>query len=449
MFPRRAVPDDPKAGVLARAERHDGRDGHHPRDYPRAHIFYHYFQECPAIDECVAGTNAWGHVSNANTLRRGDVVVQFFHGASHTGHIWVVVTDPDHAGQYDAAESSCSSPGGVQRVQRTLQEMRARASGVLRPQFMIGRLVEVEPVVAVAVAMAAAVPALAPAPAAVAEDAWFRVGDRNACLRQHQDYQDDAHNPVIVTLRAGCEVRTLGAEGQRRLHIAATSSPLTGWVTKKFTMTVAGVVKVAATGAYLREAASLDSRWLATLSENEELQVIAERVQVEARQDGTRFQGWVSLQFLVAAVPAPALAPAPAAAAEGAWFRVGDRNACVRQHQDYQDDAHNPVIVTLRAGCQVRAVEADEGQRRLHVEATSSESKGWVTKKFTRTVAGVVKVAATGAHLREAASLDSRLLATLPENEELRVIAERVQVEARQDGTRFQGWVSLQFLGPL
>ncbi len=92
---------DPKRGPLQRADANavPAGAGFAARDYPRAHIFFHEFEDCFLIEHCVAGDDEWGRVADASQLRRGDVVVQLYDRPTlHTGHIWLVVTAPDVTG---------------------------------------------------------------------------------------------------------------------------------------------------------------------------------------------------------------------------------------------------------------------------------------------------------------------------------------------------------------
>ena len=81
------------------------------RAYPRAGVFFRYFQDCPSIDEASSGQDAWSGVDDVRAIRRGDVVSKRLDG-EHTGHIWVAMSTPDANGSYDAIEST-GSRGGV------------------------------------------------------------------------------------------------------------------------------------------------------------------------------------------------------------------------------------------------------------------------------------------------------------------------------------------------
>ena len=199
---------DPKRDLLRRAEDNEVPEGtgFRPRNYPRAHIFFHEFEDCHAIEHCVPGQDDWGRVSSPQQLRRGDVVVQVFeHAGPHTGHVWVVIAEPDASGAYFSAESSrASGRNGVARVPRNISQIAG-------PNFTIGRLVE-----------AVSPPTTAPA--------VYQVCAGSTQLRSGPDLE----SKLICELPSLARMTAVESDRmQRRVHVEA-SCGTTGWVTKKF-----------------------------------------------------------------------------------------------------------------------------------------------------------------------------------------------------------------------
>ncbi len=296
---------DPKRDLLQRAQANNvpAGSGFAARLYPRAHIFFHEFDHCPLIDDCIAGQDEWGRVADARLLRRGDVVVQLYAQPTlHTGHIWVVVSDPDASGCYISVESSPAS--GVARVRRQRSQIRG-------PNFTIGRLVEAGPVRSIP----------------FQGDATYRVcAGTTTLLRLGPELDSE----VVACLPALTRMVAVEANDSQRRILVETSCGTVGWVTRRFLEvnddashpqqycdwhSVAGQpgahagCRVGPHGVLLRAQADVSDRGLdldgrnpivLSLRYGEPLKKLAERLKVQCALDdaGGAREGWVSAWYV-------------------------------------------------------------------------------------------------------------------------------------------------------
>jgi hypothetical protein len=296
---------DPKAPLLRRAQsRASAVAGDHhvhsPRNYPRAFIFFHEFESdrCPPIEHCVSGQHDWGRVLNPQSLRRGDVVVQIYPPgplAKHTGHIWVVISNPDARGSYWSAESSFGD--GVRQHRRNVADINS-------DNFTIGRLVEEFASVAHAAGGAAAAFPRTPTHrvrSSVLQGTKMKCGPD---LDSHEVCKIPPKTHLIALERC---------ESQRRIRVQ-TMTGAKGWVTKKFLSADDDAqhpqqysesgCRVGPLGAYVRKNADVsdaggDNPVHMQLWPNEPLTKIAERLKVEFTDAaGARREGWVSAWYL-------------------------------------------------------------------------------------------------------------------------------------------------------
>ena len=279
VFPPYSGGFDPKAPLLEQSAL-ESTFGHTPRAYPRASVFFELFDESPSVEHCVPGVNTWGQVADAAQLRRGDVVVYATDSRNHTGHVWVVVSDPDANGFYDSVESTSGGRNGICRV--TSRNVRD-----IDGQHRIGRLVE-----------AAQPPDLG--------GVRYRALDKGAIMRLHQELESDE----VAFIYAGQVVTAFGSDENRRVKVETTGG-VKGWVTKKFVDSedVHHPVeyrhlgcRVRPTGAFLRHWADLTDAdrnpVVVQLRANEPLTQIAERMNVQTvDENGVMRSGWVSVRF--------------------------------------------------------------------------------------------------------------------------------------------------------
>lgn len=292
---------DPKAHLLRRAQSRAAavagdRHVHSPRNYPRAFIFFHEFESdrCPPFEHCVPGQHDWGRVSNARSLQRGDVVVQVYPPgplAKHTGHIWVVISNPDARGNYWCAESTFGV--GVQRYRRNVADING-------DNFTIGRIVE---------EFANVFP----------RTPTHRVRSglsKGTLMKQSPDLDSkEVCNVPPQTHLIALE----RCESQRRIRVQTMTGDK-GWVTKKFLSVDDDAhhpqqyseygCRVGPLGAYLRKKADVAGGGNPVhmlLKPNEPLKKIAERLKVEFTDAaGARREGWVSAWYLECIIdPAP------------------------------------------------------------------------------------------------------------------------------------------------
>ena len=279
VFPPYSEGFDPKAPLLEQSAL-ESTFGHEPRAYPRASVFFDLFEDSPFVEHCVPGVNTWGQVADAAQLRRGDVVVYATDSRNHTGHVWVVVSDPDANGFYDSVESTSGGRNGICRV--TSRNIR-----VIDGQHRIGRLVE-----------AARPPDLG--------GVRYRALSKGAIMRLHQELD----SREVASIYPGQVVTAFGSDENRRVKVETTCG-VKGWVTRKFVDSedVNHPVEYRHWGCRVRQTGAIVRQWadladadrnpvVVELRANEPLTQIAERMNVQTvDENGVMRSGWVSVRF--------------------------------------------------------------------------------------------------------------------------------------------------------
>jgi hypothetical protein len=333
VFPSRPDGRGPKAALLERAAG-DAIDGFARRAYPRANVFGEYFRSCP--DATTRGRPAsgqpWARVVRPEQLRRGDIVAESFGpGASHTGHIWIVASEPDARGDYMSVESTGDGICSLRRNASQICEGAGRARTV-----GVGRLMGDGVTLEVSGGARASTPRRAtrsragartpsrgrsgttpsrgrrgttpsrgrggttPQRPVTGRRAHKKVGEQGAVVRSGADLA----SPELDVLPPGTAIAVLGEPGQERLLIETAAGQERGWVTKKFCTASRDrrgrTWQAGPQGAVLRAGQPLSSEQLRTLRPGDAFRVVAERVRVVAdRSDGTQpVTGWASAQFL-------------------------------------------------------------------------------------------------------------------------------------------------------